>query len=319
MAKLPDKFLSCDWGTSSFRLRLVSTATNKVIDSVTASSGVKELHDQVHLRGVTRFDLFSQTATKHIETISKSNRLHGEPLIISGMASSTIGWVEIPYAAIPFGVDGADLRVEDLTWVGPDGLGKTYIVSGVASEADMMRGEETQIIGLLADPALHRFRERCLVILPGTHSKHIVVQDGKVVGLQTYMTGELFQILCAHSILSATVNGDFSDDYRFDFTDGVRWVREKGLAAAIFRVRTRSVLQKQTERANGAFLSGVLIGAELMTLDHHPSVPVIVAANEKLKTIYEWGLQNDREVVFTDSIDDATIAAHRLVLERLYK
>lgn len=313
---MPAQFLSCDWGTSCFRLRLVSTATNAVIDSVCASSGVKDLHEQVRLRGITRFDLFARTISQHIESLSKNSLLSGAPLVISGMASSTIGWVEIPYAAIPFSLDGGDLRVEPVTWEGPEGLGRTYIISGAASESDLMRGEETQVIGLFADRALERFRQRSVVVLPGTHSKHLFIENGKVTALQTYMTGELFQTLSSHSILSATATTEFSGAYRSDFKDGVRYVRQKGLPAALFRVRTRGVLDRRNPRENGAFLSGILIGAELADLDHYPSLPVIVAANEKLKDLYQWAMPKERQCLFTDLIDNATIAAHHLIISR---
>jgi len=61
-----------------------------------------------------------------------------------------------------------------------------------------------------------------------------------------------------------------------------------------------------------------LIGAELATLDRYAELPVMIAANDKLTTLYEWGMQKDREIVFNHSIDQATIDAHCLILSRVY-
>src|SRR5215213_2314484 len=105
MAKLPDKFLSCDWGTSSFRLRLVSTSANEVLAEATAPTGVKDLYERGQLTGTPRHGLFAEIVAKHIAEIALRHTLNGQPLIISGMASSTIGWKELPYATVPFTLD----------------------------------------------------------------------------------------------------------------------------------------------------------------------------------------------------------------------
>jgi len=166
---MPAQFLSCDWGTSSFRLRLVSTTTNEILVESEAPTGARQLYERGESSGAPRFGLFAQVAAEHIEKIALRRRLSGQPLIISGMASSTIGWKELPYAAMPFPLDASGLVVEELTWDAPEGLGPTYIVSGVASATDVIRGEECQAIGLLGQPEFQEFRESSLLILPGTH------------------------------------------------------------------------------------------------------------------------------------------------------
>jgi 2-dehydro-3-deoxygalactonokinase len=315
MPKLPDKFLSCDWGTSSFRLRLVSTSANEVLAEATAPTGVKDLYERGQFTGTPRHGLFAEIVAKHIAEIALRHTLNGQPLIISGMASSTIGWKELPYATVPFTLDARGLVVEELRWESPEGLGPTYIVSGVAGAWDMMRGEECQVIGLLAERSLRQYRERSLVILPGTHSKHLFVQHGKVIAFQTYMTGEIFDTLSKHTILSATVEANASvKAHLLDFKAGIKCAKEEGLAGSLFRVRTRGVLQKTSRDANAAFLSGVLIGAELETIVRHPTLPIIVAANENLLPLYTAAIPQGADVVFTSAIDRATMTAHRLIL-----
>jgi 2-dehydro-3-deoxygalactonokinase len=319
MATMPAQFLSCDWGTSSFRLRLVSTATNDTLAEVEAPTGARQLYERGQLSGEPRFGLFAEVASQHIAKIALRHNLRGQPLIISGMASSTIGWKEVPYAASPFPLDARGLSIEKLTWDSPEGLGPTYIVSGVASKSDMMRGEECQAIGLMAQPEFERFRECSLLILPGTHSKHLFIHGGSVHTFQTFMTGELFDTLAHHSVLKATVDPSVACQvYATDFKTGLTCVRDNGLAASLFRVRTRGVLDHANPGANAAFLSGLLIGAELQSLENNPTIPVIVAANEPLASVYSMAIPKRRNAVFTQAIDRATITAHRLILTRLF-
>jgi 2-dehydro-3-deoxygalactonokinase len=316
---MPAQFLSCDWGTSSFRLRWVSTTTNEILAQIEAPTGAREIYERGQSTGAPRFGLFAQVATEHIEKIALRHHLSGQPLIISGMASSTIGWKELQYATMPFALDASSLVVDELTWEAPDGLGPTYIVSGVASATDIIRGEECQAIGLLAQPEFQKFRERSLLILPGTHSKHMFIESGRVHTSQTFMTGELFETLASHTVLKATVDQSASiAAHAADFKAGLNYVRDNGLAASLFRVRTRGVIDRADATANAAFLSGILIGAELQSLDRNPTLPIIVAANEQLTSIYSLAVPKHRNAVFTNAIDRATVTAHRLILSRLF-
>jgi 2-dehydro-3-deoxygalactonokinase len=319
MPTMPDKFLSCDWGTSSFRLRLVSTATNEALAEIEAPFGARELFERSQLTGAPRFGLFAETAVHHIEKIGLRYSLKGQPLIVSGMASSTIGWKELPYASVPFPLDASGLVIEELAWDAPEGLGSTYIVSGVASAADILRGEECQAIGLLAQPEFQAFRERSLLILPGTHSKHLFIEGGRVHTFQTFMTGELFDTLSNHTVLKATVDPSASAQiYVAEFKAGLNHVRDNGLAASLFRVRTRGVLDHANPGANAAFLSGLLIGAEIESLNRNPTLPVIVAATKPLTAIYSMAIPKYRNAIFTSAIERATTTAHRLILSRLF-
>jgi 2-dehydro-3-deoxygalactonokinase len=320
MSAMPAQFLSCDWGTSSFRLRLVSTSTNEIIADVAASTGVKELFQRGLDSGAARALLFAEVMTQRLHELSLRHTINGAPLIISGMASSTIGWKELPYARAPVALDAEGLRVETLAWDSPDHVGPTYLVSGVATDHDMMRGEECQAIGLLAEPSLQAFRELCVLVLPGTHSKHIMIRYGRIIDFQTYMTGELFETLSKHTILAATV--DTTEPVHTNsihFGAGVKQARDKGLAASLFRTRTRGVLEHLPPESNAKFLSGVLIGAEMEELRRYADCPVVVAAADPLLKLYSLAKPPEQRVLFINTIDRATVTAHRLILMNLTK
>jgi 2-dehydro-3-deoxygalactonokinase len=137
-------------------------------------------------------------------------------VVASGMVGSAQGWCEAPYVRCPANIHAlAQHRVQV-----PSGLGVDVVVApGVLFDQtgqipDVMRGEEIQIAGALSEN--RQLAERCLMVLPGTHSKWVHVQDGRLARFSTYMTGELFAVLCQHSILGRLLPDDQGNTREFD-------------------------------------------------------------------------------------------------------
>ncbi len=178
------------------------------------------------------------------------------PAISCGMVGSRQGWREADYLPCPTGV--ADLAAY-LTAIGP-----LHIVPGLKvetdSQRDVMRGEETQIAGLLA--RVPRFSGT--IVLPGTHSKWANVKDGTVTGFRTYMTGDLFAALSAHTILRHSV-GDDGKATEDTYADAVRdaIAAPGSVAGALFGIRADTILRGASGQAGRERLSGMLIGMEL--------------------------------------------------------
>ncbi len=249
------RFFSCDWGTSTFRLRLVNRATGMVVDEVRTDEGVRSL------AGDTAG--FERVMATHLGALEERHPEAGDglPVVISGMASSSVGWRELPYSPLPFGLNGRGAIVARL------GFERVVLlVSGVASERDVMRGEETELLGLFADPELAGLDD-CLVVLPGTHSKHVELRQGWVTGFRTFMTGELFAVLGTHSMLAHSIGGETCGELAGatleGFLAGVEATAGLPLAHALFTVRTNQLLGRFDKAANRAYLSGLLIGHEL--------------------------------------------------------
>jgi 2-dehydro-3-deoxygalactonokinase len=315
----PREFFSCDWGTSSFRLRLVDREEGRAVAETRDGAGARSIFESSTPE--TRAGAFAAFIGPKLEEIAGGFDCLNAPLVISGMASSSIGWQEIPYAQAPFSLDGFGLRVEELKWTAPPWLGPTFLVSGVATEREMMRGEETQALGLMARPELARFRGAATLALPGTHSKHLRIENSAVVDFRTFMTGELFEVMAKQSILRATVDGSSAVADSEVFREGARLGAREKLLGNLFQARTRGVLGKATPAENAAFLSGLLIGAELSELDW--TRPVIIAAGANLAEAYAIALETiappeaARVHVQPSFVDEAIMAAHRLILERL--
>jgi 2-dehydro-3-deoxygalactonokinase len=205
--------------------------------------------------------------------------LEGAPMILSGMASSSIGMMELPYHPLPLSLSGEDLEPAVLPATA-DFPHAIVLVPGVRSGDDVMRGEETQLIGCAGlarqeptrqepfgprrqDPASQPSEGR-LFILPGTHSKHILTHGGQAVGFDTYMTGEFFSLLSKQSILAASVE---ASPLSFEaFIAGIDAVRNSSILHSAFLVRTNQLFGNFSKADNYHYLSGLLIGEELKGL-----------------------------------------------------
>ena len=233
---MTDTFLSCDWGTSQFRLRLVDGPNCEVLGEFRSTEGVGRL--AAASLGSDRTEHFRRALTAGVSTFEKqlSNRPSDCPVVVSGMASSSIGWAELPYSTLPFKLDGSDLVWQD---VGPLQVCKSshrvILLSGVRAEWEMMRGEETQLLGLTRLSAGHALSEEAVVILPGTHSKHVHVKGGYIIDLHTYMTGELFEVLGRHSVLQHSVSTSGLGDSQACCREGLT---RSGFVAGVQAVRS---------------------------------------------------------------------------------
>lgn len=285
-------FLSCDWGTTTFRLQLVSLAEHRVVADIKTDDGAKA----INLRAGTnpnptqRANLFADHLRAAVlKLLDKAGHsVRPMPVVVSGMASSSIGWKELPYAPTPFAVDGSGVVMERLSLDLARGCTlPVFLISGLATEREMMRGEETQVIGLLGLPHFTKFADGGIIVIPGTHSKHVRIEKRQIVDLQTFMTSELYQVLHLHSILRFTTTTDASNIQLPAFEEGVQEVLSRGLSSTLFQARTRGVLGHRSNEANRAFLCGALIGDEVATLAKtDEKTPVLFAMNGEMSDLY---------------------------------
>lgn len=247
------KLIALDWGTSSLRAYLLGD-DGRVVDSQARPWGIMATPDG--------------DFAKALEAVTGDwrRRQPNLPLIAAGMIGSTQGWREIPYVACPAGLD------ELAAAVAHQSAAELPIVPGMALDGaipDVMRGEETQIVGALAlDQSL---RDHSLLVLPGTHSKWVRVQDERVTAFTTHLTGELFAVLSAHSILGrpAMQAGAAASDApgaSEAFDRGVLAVRdnpERSLSGLLFSTRSLVVGRRLPAEYSLHYLSGLLLGEEV--------------------------------------------------------
>jgi 2-dehydro-3-deoxygalactonokinase len=181
------------------------------------------------------------------------------PVVASGMVGSAQGWREVPYLDIDVPLEALPdrlVRIDD-----PHAGRPCRIVPGYAqrgAHVDVMRGEETQLLGAVA-----LGRRDGWFVLPGTHSKWVLLEDGVIRRIATFITGELFATLSAHGTLAPLMEKDVDDDAAFVAgLDDAR--RGAPLSNALFGVRARVVTGAMPSAHARSFVSGLLVGAEFV-------------------------------------------------------
>jgi len=209
----------------------------------------------------------------------------GERLVLlCGMVGSRQGWVEAPYLPCPAGP--AEIAAA-LTTLPFDGA-RCLLVPGLTTRdaggvPDVMRGEETKLIGLLAELGT----AEALACLPGTHAKWARLSGGRIAHFATQMTGEVRAVLLEHSILGRLAKDAPTDEAAF--LRGVARAREPGgLLHHLFGTRGLGLMGELTAEATGSYLSGLLIGHEVAAAlaDGRPDGPIHLAGSATLTRAY---------------------------------
>ena len=284
-----NKFISCDWGTTSLRLWLIENETQNVLAEFVSQQGIAATYSMWKKSSSDRLLFYESVLSSGIRELTSNGKhsLSGIPIIISGMASSAIGMKELEYAPLPVKTNGDGLLMDTIESSSRFNH-QMIIVSGVKSEQDVMRGEETIIAGC----EIKNTNDEQLFILPGTHSKHIVTGNGIIKDFKTYMTGELFDLLAAKSILSNSVEKEnpFSEIVKPWFEKGVKEGTTKNLLNNIFHVRTNLLFNKLSPEENYHYLSALLIGAELRHLLDNNYSNITLVSDEKFLLLYSNAL-----------------------------
>ena len=267
-------YVAVDWGTSSFRLWLICED-----GSILAERRSGEGMTTAAQTG------FAKVLQAHLDAISAPDDI---PVIVCGMAGARQGWVEAGYIDTPTSLAAILTAAVSVPGQSRD----VRILPGLAQRSqqvpDVMRGEETQLLGAIAANA----KGEQLVCMPGTHSKWVRVLDGQVTGFSTFMTGELFDIITKHSILSHAVAG--ASDQPADtkaFEAALKAVLNRPALATnlLFTARSGQLLNGLTSAGAQALISGTLIGAEIAgaLTSAGENAAITLVASGRLQALYE--------------------------------
>ncbi len=236
--------IGVDWGTSSFRAFRM-TADGAIIGRRAAPRGILHVENG-GFAAALREEIGAWIA-------------EGETrVILSGMIGSRQGWVEAPYLPCPAGAAELGAALVPIPFDGA----RLLLVPGLTDSDDagtpeVMRGEETQIAGLL-----EQLGEDGIVCLPGSHSKWVRVTGGRITAFRTYLSGEAFAAIRADTILGRMMTDGPTDPAAFD--RGVARAADHGhLLHHLFGVRTLGLFGRLGEAESASYLSGLLIGHEV--------------------------------------------------------
>ena len=280
-------FISIDWGTTNLRIRFVSIDNFQILDEFHYNQGLKVMDDRWKKNEKNNLDKKTYLLEKLFEFIDQTQFDHNniKNIIISGMASSNLGIEELDYSTIPLNLSKPVINTKTIEF-----NHKTiYLISGLKSNDDIMRGEETQLIGIAEEFIKN---DKVVIIIPGTHSKHIYSNNGIIEDFKTFMTGELFKTVSENTILSKSIEHDtLKNGYKISFLNGINEIKKSNsLMSSIFKTRINDLLYKKSKEENYYFLSGLFIGDELLKLAIKKIEKIIVFADAKLMGLYMMAL-----------------------------
>jgi 2-dehydro-3-deoxygalactonokinase len=261
-------YIAVDWGTTNRRAYLIDS-TGKHTDEFEDAQGVLSVPDGGFPDAVAEI----------------RRRLGDKPLLLAGMIGSNRGWKEAPYVPCPAGIDEVAAK---LIWAGDQEAivpGVSYIGDG---RADVMRGEEVQLLGAVEAGFIG---PNALVCHPGTHNKWALLRRGNIHDFRTVMTGELFNLLKEHSILSDLLKGEVAVNDAFRQA-AHHAVFNEALPADLFTVRARVLLGQARKEDAASWTSGLLIGSDVrIGLSTPAGAEIHVIGRPELTRLYAAAIQ----------------------------
>ncbi len=266
--------IALDWGSSSFRAYLLSE-DGAFLDEIGSGDGVASVAPGA----------FPDTLRRLVGGWFEAHP--GLPAIASGMVGSRHGWREAPYVKCP--ADPRDIAASLVAVQA--GKRIVHLAPGLSTvdedgEPDVMRGEEVEILGISDQGGR-------LVVLPGSHSKWAIIEEGRIVGFKTFVTGELFSAIRDHTLAGAFARKATQGMSQAAFARGVRRGASAcdgagpGLLGALFGARALPLMGQIAEDEAGDYLSGLLIGAEIAGARHlYPDEKAHVAGAKALVERY---------------------------------
>lgn len=295
-------WIAADWGTTHLRLWPMNI-DGQAVAQVSSDKGMgrisKEAYEPVLLSLLEPY--LSDKAVLSV--------------VCCGMAGSRQGWDEAPYAETPCAPPSIEAATRVKT---SDSRIAVYILPGVKQfdPADVMRGEETQIAGVLARrPDLDG-----VICLPGTHTKWARISGGEISGFATFMSGELFQLLSSQSVLRHSVASEGWDESAF--LKGCSDAREAParLASALFSLRAQALLNDMSPVESRSRLSGLLVGAEIEAArDSWQGKSVVIVGESGMAAAYETALRASGAEAHRTSAEEATLDGLRAAYKNLNK
>jgi len=240
---MPRPLIALDWGTTRARAFLISERGD-VLERRSADQGIQSVP-------AGGFPAAFETIAGDLRRMAPE-----AAVVLAGMVGSRNGWIEaayVPCPASPAAIAAAGLKVALA-----DGT-PALILPGLSCDEgafDVMRGEETLIVGLgLADG---------IACLPGTHSKWALVEGGRITRFASFMTGEIWGLLRQNSILSRLAEEESEEGAHLGLAAGFAASRRPGgLLNTAFAARSEVLAGRLPGAAVGPYLSALLVGHEI--------------------------------------------------------
>ncbi|MDO5745112.1 MAG: 2-dehydro-3-deoxygalactonokinase [Micrococcaceae bacterium] len=292
------RLIALDWGTSSCRVYLLGDG-GRIIETRSEPWGILQVAERARTHSTSLEAQFQQTLQKLCGTWMEAYA--GLPVVACGMVGSQQGWIQADYRPTPAHLAVPTHALATVTMANGQSI---HIIPGVIEDSalpDVMRGEETQILGALelqrasANEGISTVQ---WMVLPGTHSKWVKVMGSTIQEFSTSMTGETYNLLMQHSILAKLAETPPQTSWNaFDRGLVTAFSSEgrKGIMATAFSARTLVLTGRLESTEVSDYLSGLMIGDEILSVsqswEEEPPQRITICGNENLSPRYRRGLQ----------------------------
>lgn len=292
-------YITIDGGTTNTRVNLVRD--RKIIKAIQISAGAK--------KGIEDRGYLKKELKKAIDSVVQNYHDPIEKILASGMITSGLGLYNLPHLSVPVGIEElhngmCEVVLSEITEIPFVFIPGVKIPGGSLARTDMMRGEETELIGMA-----EKLHSECLYVLPGSHSKLIRTdRQGRISDFVTMLTGEMIAALSKGTILKDAVDlsqAEFEDEY---LTQGYCYCRKMGINEALFKIRILNNVLHATPGQVYSFFMGSILQAEIEEIIRSKEKIVILGGKRQIKIGMVKLLNHfcDKKVI---SVPDATVVA----------
>ena len=270
------RYLTLDGGTTNTRIRLVEDGV--IVDSVKIPKGARaNMEEAGSLAAAVR---------EAIDGLLSKNGLFPEDvyrILASGMVTSEFGLCALPHTVAPAGIRELHDTMHETVLSEISTIPFVFIrgvrLSGECLEcADMMRGEETELVGIADGVA------NTLYVLPGSHSKLVLTDaEGRISDFSTMLTGEMIYALASSTILHDAVDLSLSELDEERLAEGCTYARSRGINEALFKVRILKNLFGASAVECYSFFLGVVLADEIGAIMKSDAARVVIGGREQIK------------------------------------
>ena len=304
-------YVALDGGTTNTRLRLLANGAVCAVEKLSIGAG--------NAGGKEKWSAAVAEAAKKLLEKNGLAECDVAAVIASGMVTSEYGLCPLAHLSAPAGIEELHNGMKQTRITGLDI--PCFFIPGVkqvadrAENADMMRGEEAEVVGLLAYGG-----ENCTYVLPGTHSKHVTVDGkGKITHFQTFMTGEMIAALSSATILRDAVDLSVESYDPEALLAGYDAAVKNGLGAALFKTRIMKNLYSADARACYSFFLGALLSDEMQSLARGDEKRVLIAGKSALRDPMVYLIEKRTDLVSVnceaEAIENAAVCGAVRIFE----
>lgn len=301
-------FLTIDGGTTNTRISLVRNG--ETADTLKLSGGAGAARKDRNAQKIAIRDGISALLQRNALAESDVERI-----LASGMITSEYGLCNLPHATAPIGLQGLHDAMEEVRLPEVSAIPFVFLrgvkCAGDFAATDMMRGEETELMGLM-DPAYGA----CVYVLPGSHSKVIKTDaNGRIESFSTLLSGEMFYALSQHTILGDAVDMSaegFDEEY---LLTGYRYALENGINKAVFKTRVQKNIFGATPLQSTSYFRGVILCDEIREILRYDVPTVVLGGKKQMREAIAAILRavSDKHVIcLSDKVVDSSVAKGQL-------